>query len=609
MKKTLALVMAVLLVVALFAGCGGTGSTNTGSNGNAGANTGSTSTGGTNTGNTGNAGSTGTDTGAPDAGGSTPAADNSPYNFAAGKYEVTAAGLPATKYNYTLPLTTTDETLTFWTCSYTPEWLETDYQESPYPVQMENLTGVHVEYQLIPAAQRSTNFSVLLAADELPDIMSQANYYYPNSFKAGILEEEYFVNLYDYRDYMPNYLYEVGRSPQDESLQNAVYMEKDLIGAFYTIRDKEYVQNGIVVRGDWLQTLNMTQEMFTTWEGTHECLLAFKSQIPTATYPITLFQTLESGGYHWNCFDTYCYLSTGGMMMLVDENGQVFAANTTYRDQNLMTELSKWYSEGLIDPMWSAWSAMTSDGWMNRWVNDQIGYSVQATSTALDQDSVLDIEGTHFLPLADPVLYEGQKLHVGTRDSRLYYGNAVIGTRCQNIELAVTWLDWRYSDEGGEFCTRGAEGYGWEYNENGEKRVTEFIRSNPAYTYSMHILCYALNTLCDPGLDYNYMHFQYDGGDAVLDYYDYFADAKAKNFDGAFLIPSAVELTDEESAELLSFSNDLTTFITENYLLFLDGSRPMSDWDKYESDLNTVGRLQEYLAVYQGAYDRYLANA
>ena len=599
MKKTLALIMALVFIVALFAGCGG--SSNTGNAGNSGTAATSTPAG------TGSAdsGSTPADTGSADSGDTAPVEDDSPYHFAPGNYALTAEGLPAEKYVYDLPFCETDETLSFWTCCYTPEWLETDYQQSPWPVEMESKTGVHVEYLLIPAAQRATNFSVLIAADELPDILSQAIYYYTGSFKSGIVDEEYFVNLYDYKEYMPNYLYEVNKDTTDEGLMAAVYMEPDIIGNFYTLRDKGYVQNGVLVRGDWLQMLDMTTDMFTTWQGTHDALMAFKSQIPTATFPVTLFNTLESGGYHWNCFDTYCYVS-GGLMPLVDENGQVFCANTTFRDQNLMTELSKWYADGIFDPQWQSWSSMASDGWMEKWVNDQIGYSVQATSTALDQESVLDIEGTHFMPLPDPVLYEGQILHVGTKESRLYYGSACLAARCENIPLAISWLDWRYSDEGGEFMTLGAEGYAWEYNENGEKRVTDFIRTNPAYTYSMHILLYALNTLVDPGLDFNYMHFWYDGGDAVLEYYDFFADAKAKNFDGSFLIPSTMKLSDDESAAIVSLRNDISTYISENYLAFLDGSRPMTEWDSYEAGLQAIG-LPEFLEVYQAAYDRFIS--
>ena len=51
--------------------------------------------------------------------------------------------------------------------------------------------------------------------------------------------------------------------------------------------------------------------------------------------------------------------------------------------------------------------------------------------------------------------------------------------------------------------------------------------------------------------------------------------------------------------------SDMATFIRENYLAFVDGSIPMSQWDTYAAGLEVVG-LDRYLAVYQQAYDNYL---
>ena len=52
---------------------------------------------------------------------------------------------------------------------------------------------------------------------------------------------------------------------------------------------------------------------------------------------------------------------------------------------------------------------------------------------------------------------------------------------------------------------------------------------------------------------------------------------------------------------------DLNTYYQENYIAFVDGSKPMSDWDSYINDINSFGyqRVQE---LYQTAYDRYMAE-
>ena len=105
MKKTLSLVLALLFVLALFAGCnngGGTPATQA----------------------PGSDATAAPATQAPNSG-NQPAAteepvDEGPYHFAAGKYEKNADGFPVEKYVYDRPLTDNDDVLTKWTTCDTP---------------------------------------------------------------------------------------------------------------------------------------------------------------------------------------------------------------------------------------------------------------------------------------------------------------------------------------------------------------------------------------------------------------------------------------------------------------------------------------------------------
>ena len=101
----------------------------------------------------------------------------------------------------------------------------------------------------------------------------------------------------------------------------------------------------------------------------------------------------------------------------------------------------------------------------------------------------------------------------------------------------------------------------------------------------------------------SYSRYAYPGGDYAIKYHEAWT---TKDYRGEMDVPS-VTLTDDESEELASYSNELATYISENYLAFVDGSKPLSEWDAYVAALYDLG-LGECEAIYQAAYERFMAS-
>jgi hypothetical protein len=129
---------------------------------------------------------------------------------------------------------------------------------------------------------------------------------------------------------------------------------------------------------------------------------------------------------------------------MVDADGKVYAGNTTYRDKNFMTEINKWFSEGLFDPDWSSFVNMNYEGFRQRWLADQFGYLARPYPTSLASSRYSTSRARSGCRLSTRCLLRAENTH-WHETHRLYYGSACVSTSCENIELAITWLDWRYS--------------------------------------------------------------------------------------------------------------------------------------------------------------------
>ena len=148
MKKYIALVLALLLALSLFAGC------NNGSAPSGGDATAAPATQAPATKAPATQAPAATDAPSENQGEEPPAEeDEGPYHLAAGKYEKDAEGWPLTKYEYTQPLCDNDYVLTNWTTCYTPQYIPEDgWENIPTWKQMREFTGVHMEYNIIDSS-------------------------------------------------------------------------------------------------------------------------------------------------------------------------------------------------------------------------------------------------------------------------------------------------------------------------------------------------------------------------------------------------------------------------------------------------------------------------
>ncbi|NLL38071.1 MAG: extracellular solute-binding protein [Clostridiales bacterium] len=575
MKRKLALLLACVFIIALFAGCGG--KTSSGDN------------------------KTDAGTAPPDEQ-ETDVIEESPYNFAKGNFETNEKGYPVEPYEYTLPISTTDEVLTYWTSTLLPQYLPEDgYGALDYAIKLNELTGINIEYQVVAYNTMGESFSTMLAADDLPDMMNYAIYYYPGSFKEAV-EDEYFINIWDYRDYCPNYIYQATCDPEDTRTYETIFYEDNLIYAFYIMWTEKYQATGKVIRGDYLDKIGLKNTDLVTWDDWFEVFNRIKTELDIE-YPWPLTNPIDVVGTYWTSpsFDTLGSVAMGGLPAVYVKDGQVCFGNMTERDLAYMKKMNEFYNAGIIDPNWANYgnsfdfSDKTAKG--QTVIMDLHESEVPSASpTGIDPNC-------RWEPLNRPLLYEGQVLHLGGGKSRVDMGNTSISAKCENIPLAVTWCDFSYSPFGSFYVSYGPEGVLWEYDADGNITSTEFA-INHEMGVSWAYMIYAVNSIIEHGLEDTTRKTKYPGGERILEVRRFW---NTYDYDGAYEFPVGVRLTDEEREFVNTLAGDISTFISENYSLFLDNTKAFSEWDAYVAQLYDLG-MQDIIDTYQTAYDRYLES-
>ena len=584
MKKALALVLAVLMVVALFAGCGPketptTPDTNTPSSStptppedNAGDNAGG--------------------------GEEAPVEDDGPYNFAKGKFEFNEDGYATSTFDYELPLSTTDEVFTYWTTCWTPQYLpEGGWQELETLAYIEELTGVHMEYEAVSSESRSTNFSVLLAADDLRDLMDQATYFYTGD-AFSMIEDEWFINFYDYRDYMPNYLYELYATNDIDVLKYG-RLDDTTWPAIYGINRDPMAAIGYMLRQDWMDDLGLGKAIdVKTLDDWHNVLTAFKNN--GMQWPLAIYKTVDiCGGF--GMFDTSVSVSDAGLPAAKAIDGVIHYSLTTQDDLDAVTLLSQWYAEGLIDPNYATYTDNTAMS--NPITTDVLGCVAFTPSEVAAWEASGQDPDTTWMPTPYVKKTEDQMFKYGHKMSYFHMGAASISAKCDNIPLVCTWLDWKWSPEGSLVDNWGVEGLTYYIDENGNRMLSDFVLNHPEGLGSAWVMVlYTNDGLRQPCLNMHLKNYAYPGGEIFL---EMFSAWKVEGYVGEYDIPTGIRYTTEQSEILNQYSNDIGTYIAENWFAFLDGSKPLSMWDAYVADIYALG-LQNCIDVVQEAYDDYL---
>jgi putative aldouronate transport system substrate-binding protein len=360
--------------------------------------------------------------------------------------------------------------------------------------------------------------------------------------------------------------------------------------------EKFLFYDGFFIRNDWLKELNLPMpETINDWYVT---LTAFKNKLA------------EEGKADSAPFSTFAWMfkSTFNMAygvkqdyMLNPADGKMTHGILEPNFKEYLTEMAKWYKEGLIDPNLLNVTGKDLDAMM---LNDRLGSIACDNNNSIPKYQTLkpdlDIVPVPLPKGADGKSYYSQEAVVmPTRADGI-----IITTACKNVPAAVRVMDYMFTGEGGDLFNWGIEGESYAKDADGTKRFTGKILNNPDGKVPHEAICEYMTNTFFIGI------VQYDaaaGLEEGLSEKAKFTRAQSIDYgvaaDRSILLP-LLPFTLEEQERIKAIQSDLATLLEENINKFILGLKPVSEYDRFVDDAKRLN-IEEGVKIYQTAYDRY----
>lgn len=460
-------------------------------------------------------------------------------------------------------------------------------QDLPAIQHLQEITGITIEYTELDFWTAQEKMNVAIASGDYAAIISDLSY---TGGATGALEDGIIVDLTDHLpEFSPNYQYLIDSNPEV-----APIFRNDGRVLCYQSPYENFVQNqGLVIRKDWLEEQNL--ELPTTYDQMFETLKIFRDAYNTETSVYFNSDCNINGltvGYD---VATFAAGGTATSLPYYAVDGEVHCSliEDGYRDY--LQEMNKWYNEGLFnksfgsiayDPMGGELAELQANGTVGVWCTSGEGIGNITQPVACVPNLTLEEGGTDHITSTSLVT-----------DST----NTYITACCEDVETAMKFLDYMYSEDGILFYNYGFEGEDFELDENNTPQFTEAVINNEYGVDVPNMLRIRRPyTLCSS------LMILYSTAEFNTDLKNEAWEVWSSNMDGAYYIPSNVSMNAEETETSSYYVADIVTYASQMIPQFIAGDASLDEWDVFVAQLKEMN-IEECIAAEQSAYDRCMA--
>ncbi len=514
-------------------------------------------------------------------------AENAESEPSAAEEEASAAEEPAApeepemEFETILPAPDGTE-LSMWFIAEADGVLE-DFNDNAVAKLVEEETNIHVNYNMISMFAGETQFNLMVASGDFPDIVDNFCQMYTAGGDTAI-DQGLIIDMEPYMQYAPNYYKIIN---ENEETMLTARTDSGAIAAFFTVGADAMLgpRGGSFIRKDWLDDLGL--EVPVTYEDYEDVLLKFRD-----AYNCSAAYELGSKGFPGNS----CMVAgfeTGESFL--NKDGTVVYGPLEDGFEEYLTLMHHWYEEGLIS---RDFINNTSGMWYDATnvVTDQTG--IWNTFYRADDSWVNNAQDPDFTPLAiaDAVKEPGQILKTGgTSGAMGRYGMSVT-TDCEDPAMAVAWIDSFYSEDAAVRNSYGIEHETFEFNEDGQPIYTDLILNNPdgdarsmRFKYTIMFSARMIRVVSTPE------DKKYDVEDRGT-----WQSNRTCEWD----IPTTLEMSAEDGEEYARIMSDVKTYVEECIPAFISGTMDLSEFDTFRENVRGMD-IEDAVAIYQDSLDRY----
>lgn len=481
--------------------------------------------------------------------------------------------------------------------------MEPDNGQNVFFRELEKVTGIDFEFRHENTESFYAKFDLMLAAEDYPDIASAAPAACAESADAAY-DTGIIVRLNDYEDLIPNYLAVLNGI--EGGYRNTITDDGNLLcfGQIYDRLQPSFC--GYQVRQNWLDDLGM--ELPETVDDWHDMLVRFKEEKTGGAAPMDLANTgLADMNWFASAYGVNITGATVDEKFHIQRDGVVACSVIEDGFRNYLETMSAWYDEGLINRDFISGTGFAGSGFAPdeaRLAAGESGafpamYSMSGTFFA---DTNQAEPGTFTAMVAQPTLERGVPNKIGDHGKNasriITAAGEIVFADCENVEAAISALDYMYSDAGSLLKNFGVEGETFTYGEDGKPVFTDLIVNNPNLDFAIARQVYLRN---NGGIFLMDAEEQSISDPYCLTYYDVWNKIGEWNLDGN------ITYTVEESSTRAALMSDIQTYVAEFSAKVISGQTELNDttWEAYLDTMDRMG-INEVTPTIQSAYTRYL---